>query len=253
MELNEPAITRVQVPPVIHSDSLQYLIDHFREAADDERTRVIVLVGSAESFCRGLDLHALLTDRSQEPEDDTARLTAATAGFARLLQDIRFAPRPVIAAVEGCAIGGGVGLVAACDIVLATQAATFALPELLLGLLPATILPLLLERMPAQKVRRLALLAESCPAAEARDLGLVDQVVPADGLERALRRTIRALLRLDPSAVGTLKQYSAEVTREGLAEALQRGAAMTANSLGDPAGKARIRAFLDEGVPWAAA
>src|SRR4051812_27966939 len=146
---------RIRVPRALEPAGLVELGRALLAASRDDAIRVLLLEGAEGVFCRGLDAAVALETRGVAEE------ARAAHAFASCLRALRFGGKPTIAAVDGEALGGGVGLVAACDLVLATERATFALPELLFGLLPATILPLLHERMPPQKARLLALRGRS--------------------------------------------------------------------------------------------
>jgi enoyl-CoA hydratase/carnithine racemase len=238
-------IASIQVPAELDARAIISLSLAIKQAVDDEATRVLVLQGADGDFCRGMSLAGLA---SPEPNDDPAE---AVRTFARCLEILRFAEKPTIAVVDGVALGGGLGIVAACDLVLATPRATFGLPELLFGLLPAVVLPILLERMPAQKVRLLALRATSVSADRARDLGLVDEVVLAEDLPRAVRHYARALSRTAPGAAVTLKRYVAEAAGIGLTAGLSRGAGLTAALLAGGSVRDSIQDFVAGGtLPW---
>ena len=241
----DEAIAQIRVPPELDARSVAALGEAIERATRDPAARVLLLAGAGGIFCRGMSLDGLALSESPDDPGTAAR------DFARSLEALRFAAKPTVAVVDGEALGGGLGIAAACDLVLATPRATFGLPELLFGLLPAVVLPVLLERAPAQKVRLLALRAGSVPADQARELGLADEVLPADELPRAVRRWVRALSRPDPCGVARLKRYSAEAARLGVAAGLGRGAGLTAEALADGAALATIRAFVDgEAPPW---
>ncbi len=157
----------------------------------------------------------------------------------------------VIAAVDGAAAGGGVGLVAAADLALATARATFGLPEVTLGLLPAMVFPVLLERLTPQRARMLAL-SPAVSAEEALALGLVDRVVAdAGALQPALRGAIKHALRCNPRRVAELKALGARMAGLPLDEALALGRGRTAEHLGDPEQAQHLRDFLAQGaMPW---
>ena len=213
--------------------------------AERGRPRVVVLEGDDGLFCQGMDLSVAL--------GATARLHAAVYGFARCLQALSEAPRPTLAVVDGAALGGGLGLAAACDAVLATERSSFGLPELLFGLLPAMVLPVLLERVARQKLRRLAFAGSSVTAAEAQRLGLVDEVVATDKLPGATRRWVRALSRPDPSVVGAFKAHVSEVAHMNTRDALAHGASVTARRLELESVRAAVRQFVhaeDGHLPW---
>lgn len=206
--------------------------------------RVLVLEGTEGSFCQGMDLGYLVA----HPEDD---VTKETHEFARCLDRLRSCRQLVVTAVDGSATGGGVGLAAAADIVLATARSTFALPEVVLGLLPAIVLPVLLERMPPQKARLLAL-SGSVDAAGALALGLVDKVIDEpERLERGLRGVIKQALRSAPDSVAGLKELSDRLRGLNRAAALRLGADRTAEVVAEPGRLAALKTFLDgERLPW---
>jgi enoyl-CoA hydratase/carnithine racemase len=144
-----------------------------------------------------------------------------------------------------------VGLVAASDIVLASDRASFSLPELCLGLLPAVILPLLLERMPPQKARLLAL-APALTAPRAQQLGLVDELALSPvTLQGLLHQHLKQALRTHPGAAGALKQLSEQQALLVRQEALRLGAENTTQRLSDSATRRVLKAFVDgELPPW---
>jgi enoyl-CoA hydratase/carnithine racemase len=196
---------------------------------------VIVLEGRGDVFCRGMDF----TATASESTDD------GVAAFARCIRAIRTAGKPVIAAVDGIALGGGVGIAAAADLLLATPRATFGLPEVLFGLVPGVVMPILLERLRPQQARLFALSARSRSAGEAERLGLVDAVV--SDLAAAIRRSTRELSRARPAAVAALKRLTLD------AAAVERGAAHTSRLLRSPAVLAAVQTFTEtEELPWLA-
>jgi enoyl-CoA hydratase/carnithine racemase len=171
--------------------------------------------------------------------------------FAACLRRIRYAGKPVIAVVDGEVLAGGVGIVAACDLVIASTNSSFGLSELLFGLVPATVMPLLFERMTAQKMRLWALAAGTHSAAEARETGLVDVVVEPQQLGNTASCWVRRLSRADHGAVAKLKCLSAEVPALNVATALRRGVSMTSETLGHRPVLMGIGEFLESGsVPW---
>jgi polyketide biosynthesis enoyl-CoA hydratase PksH len=159
-----------------------------------DRAAYITIEGTAASFCDGMGLYEA-AQRTPEP-------TTWIDGFADLLRAIETTPCPVIALVGGRVLGGGVGLVAASDIVIATPDATFGLPELLFGLVPATVLPVVARRIGLTRARWLAVSAQVVAADEAWRLGLVDEV---GDLEPTLAKYVRRIEKLDARAVGELK------------------------------------------------
>jgi enoyl-CoA hydratase/carnithine racemase len=209
-------------------------------AIDAAGDGLIVLEGTDGVFCRGMDLEGLA---------DGHVAAASAHAFARCLEALRLSPNPTIAVVDGPALGGGLGLTAACDVVLATERATFGLPELLIGLLPAIVLPVLLERVSSQRVRLLGMRGRSLTADEAHALGLVDELIPGEVPLRAVRRWTRTLCRPSPSALAMWKRYTAP----NLGTGLERGALMTTERLADSHVLVAARKFAaGEIAPWLA-
>ncbi len=192
--------------------------------AADPSVRVLVLAAEGPSFCAGGDL-----DWMRAQADRTRAEREAEAGaLARMLDRLDRMPKLVIGAVQGPAYGGGVGLVSLCDVAVATPRARFALTEVRLGLIPATISPFVVRRIGAPNARRVMLNARPFDAAEACRLGLVSEVVAEDELERAVDREAGLALACKPGAVADTK---ALIRRLAGGEAL--GAAQTAALLAD--------------------
>ena len=218
----------IRVPESFDVERAQRFADAVLECSDP----VIVLAGGLETFCRGMDLTAFATERA-----GSAGIESGVGAFARALQAIRTVAKPVIAVVTGTALGGGVGIAAAADLVIATPSARFGLPEALFGLVPGMVLPVLLDRMPRQKARWLALTCHTHTASEAQGLGLVDQLVADDQLESAVRTAIKVLSRARSSAVASLKRNFDEA-------AIALGAQETTRLLRIPEVAAAMRAFV---------
>jgi enoyl-CoA hydratase/carnithine racemase len=216
-----------------------------QDAEASKRCRVLVIESTPGVFCRGMDLEFLVAHAGEDQYD---KLEA----YARCMERLRGSDKAVICLIDGEAMGGGVGLAAAADLVIATARSRFALPECVLGLIPAMVLPLLCERMPVQKARWLALSSRSIRADEAASMGLVDEVVEGPiQLEQSLRRTLKRLLRASPNAVARLKRYSSEIATLSRADALELGAERTAKDLIELETIAAIRGFMaGESPPW---
>lgn len=210
------------------------LADAARRAAAGG-ARALVVESEGPEFCAGMDLESAL---AAPPE----ALRAALERYAGCLRALAAAPLATLAVVEGPASGGGVGLAAACDLVVAGPRASFALPELRFGLVPAVILPALRRRLRAHQIRRLALTGEVLSAAQAEAWGLCDVVAEAPA--RALAGLLRGLMRARPQAVAALKRCVEDPGADG--------AAQTAGDLGDPELRTSLAALLADGVapPW---
>ena len=204
--------------------------------------RIVTLEGGRDAFCTGLDPHD-----AANPAPGAKPARELVTLFAKLLEAIERAPFPVIALVDGAAAGGGVGLAAAADLVVATPRAAFSLPETLLGLVPIAIFPALARRIGVPRARWLALGAAALSAEEAHRLGLVDEI--AGDLEAATERYSRRLERMDRRAVAELKQLVWE--RYGTPEAhATEAAARIAGLLDSPETRNRLMRFARGEAPW---
>jgi methylglutaconyl-CoA hydratase len=170
------------------------------DAAPD--VRAVVLLGTGESFCAGADLDWM----RRMADYDYARNVADAQALAQLLQVLAGLSKPTIARVHGPAYGGGVGLIACCDIAVAAVGATFALSEAKLGLIPATIGPYVVEAMGARAARRYMLTGERFEAAEAYRIGLVHDLAPSvEALDERVNDLLGALMLAGPQAQKAVK------------------------------------------------
>lgn len=236
MELNGTAVVRL--PEQLSTGSVASLAQDLRAAFTSDAD-VLLLVGADETtFCTGLALDAA-ADRGVD-----------THAFAALLASLVDAPKPTLAFVDGRAIGGGLGLAAACDWIVASERATFGLPELLWGLIPAMIWPIVTTRLTEGTARRWTVSAHARSAGEALTAGLVDEITTADRLHPALRRATRMLQRADPHALRRLRRWARESREQPFDSALAAGAKLTEQMAACPGARARIDAFFLGDTPW---
>lgn len=198
--------------PTLHNAFNDVVIDAitnaFHEVADDANVRAVVLASEGKSFCAGADVHWMrrMVDYSIDENIQDARKMAI------MLRTIRDCPKPVIARVHGAAIGGGVGLVAACDLSAAVDAAIFCLSEVKLGIVPAVISPFVLEKIGMGQLRRYGLTAERFSAAEARRIGLIHETFSsAEELDAWIAKTCEVIGGNGPEAVAACKRTITEV------------------------------------------
>ena len=186
------------------------LIEELTEAitslAQRDDVRALVLAGRGASFSAGADLGWMKRQGSASAEDNKADAVA----MGRMFMTLRNCPKPVIARVQGAAIGGGMGLVAACDIVIATPEAFFATSEVRLALIPAVISPFVAAAIGERQCRRYFLTAERMSAMEAQALGLVHLVADKDELDAVVERVLKDISKGAPQA---LTEAKALVTR----------------------------------------
>lgn len=185
-------------PPVNAFDSTGWhaLARLFRSLGEDEAVRVVLLSATGRGFCAGVDIKELARDSS--------RITAVNKGCYDTFAAIYDCAVPVIAAAHGFVLGGGIGIVGSADVILASEDATFGLPEIDRGALGAA--SHLLRMFPIQKVRRMLLTGESIPAAEAYRLGALEAVVPREELLPAARRIAESIAKKSPRAVRLAKE-----------------------------------------------
>ncbi len=215
-------------------------------ALPEAELRLVVLRGEGEVFCAGADLGYMRGDAGRGAEDDrdVSRLPSLFRRLAAL-------PVPVVGVLRGAAMGGGLGLLACCDVVLAEQTAVVALPELRLGLVPALIAPYLLRKIAASQVFALAFGGRRHSADEALRMGLVHRVEPAAELSRALRETIAELLRSGPEAARRAKRLFLELCPLPTATVEALTARTIAEARSSEEARAGIEAFLARrSAPW---
>jgi methylglutaconyl-CoA hydratase len=219
-----------------------------RGVDEDPQVRCIVLAANGRSFSAGADL-AWMARMADYTEAQNLADARALAELMRVLDAMR---KPTIARVQGPAYGGGVGLVACCDIAVATPAASFMFSEARLGIVPAVISPYCIRAIGARAARRYFLSAERFDAATAARLGLVHAVVEAEALDSAIAALIEALLQAGPQAQAECKSLIAEVQARPLDPALIDSTARRIATLrASPEGRTGIRAFLDkQAPPW---
>ena len=211
----------------------------------DPEVRAVVLAGHGPVFCAGADLEwmrRMATFTHQENLDDASDM-------ARMFLTLDRLPMPVVGRVHGAAMGGGVGLAAICDIVVAADDTQFGLTEVRLGLIPAVIAPFVIARIGRSAARELFLTGARFPAARARELGLVHAVVPAGGLDAAVRAYLDDLLAGAPGAVRAAKHLIAECCRRSMTEAATLCAEAIAERRASAEGQEGIAAFLEKRKP----
>jgi methylglutaconyl-CoA hydratase len=187
----------------------------------DPAVRAAVLMGQGRSFCAGADLAWMRKMAGYGHDENVADAQA----LAEMLRTLAHLTKPTIARVHGAALGGGVGLVACCDIAVATQQATFALSEAKLGLVPATISPYVIEAIGARHARRYFLTAERFTAAEAYRIGLVHDIVTDEELDARINEILGHLLIAGPCAQAEAKALVRGVAHRRIDDELIAGTA----------------------------
>jgi len=196
------AMNRPEVHNAFDAQMIGELADALIAADRDEAVRLVVITGAGSCFSAGADLNwmrSLVHASRAENERDALQL-------ARLMRSLNYLSKPTLARINGAAFGGGVGLIAACDITVAVDGARFGLTEVRLGLVPAVISPYVMRRIGEANARRYFLTAERFDSARAREIGLVQQVVGAERLDETVEDIVAQVLSGGPNAVMHAKQ-----------------------------------------------
>jgi len=207
--------------------------------------RVVVLDAVGPSFCAGADASWM----RRMAEFDRARNLEDARALARLFHTIATCPLPVVARVHGVALGGGCGLIAAADIAMAADTATFGFSEVKLGLIPATIAPYVVEKIGATAARRYFLTGERFTAAEAHRIGLLAATCPEADLDAAIERTVGELLSAGPEAIARAKALVHEIALRKLPEVNEYTARLIAEVRASAEAQEGLAAFLEKRRP----
>jgi methylglutaconyl-CoA hydratase len=207
--------------------------------------RAVVLSGAGKAFCAGADVAWMAKTVAYTEAENLNDARAASRMFAAL----DALPVPLIGRVHGSAIGGGAGLCAVCDIVVADEHAVFGFTEVRLGILPAVISPFVLAKIGRSAARELFLTGNRFSAARAHDIGLVHAVVPATQLDSTVSQYVQEILAAAPGAIAGAKELIARVWAAPLDEAMSVTATAIAARRVSPEGQEGLKAFLEKRPP----
>ncbi len=215
----------------------------------DPAVRVVILAGRGKSFSAGADLNWMQRAAAQGVDDNLADARA----LARLLRTLAEMKKPTIARIHGAALGGGMGLAAACDIAVASTDAVFATSEARFGLIPAAISPYVLRAVGARQALRYFQTAERIDAARAKEIGLVHEVVAPEKLDAKVAEVAAALLQGGPLAQAAAKELIRAVDHQPVNDSLLEDTAhRIAHLRATPEAQEGIAAFLEKRSPaWA--
>lgn len=218
----------------------------FTVLCDDDSVRVVLLRSTGKSFCAGADVNWM-----KRMVDYTYEQNVADAGLlARMLRAVRECSKPVIARVHGACIGGGVGLVAACDLAVAIESAVFSLSEVRLGIVPAVISPFVMEKVGPGVARRFALTAERFDAQQAERIGLVSQAVASvEEMDEWIVEKCEQLKANGPQALARCKRILTEVANTMWDETQEKTVRCIAEIRVSPEGQEGLKAFLEKRKP----
>ncbi len=234
-------LRRPDVRNAFNAELIGRLRDVFAAFAEDAAVRAVVLEGEGKVFCGGADLNwmrASLELSREENVVDASRMSDMYRAIDGCL-------KPVIARVQGAALGGGAGLCAVADIVVAADTTAFGFTETKLGILPATIGPFAIAKIGYSNARRYFLTGERFDAVTAQRIGLVHEVVPFEGLDARVDAVVEELLTASPTAVAAAKHAIATVRDATYAQTRDLMAEVLASQRVSGEGQEGVRAFLE--------
>lgn len=195
-------LNRPEVHNAFDTVLIQELIHSIKELGKDPLTRVVLLTGSGKSFCAGADLNWMRETVDYSKEENLADAEQLAQMFATL----NVCPKPVVARINGAAIGGGSGLVAACDIAIAVEHAKFGFGEVKVGIIPSVISPYVLPKIGVSQARELFLTGARIDAQRAKEIGLIHHVVAPEELDQKVQEIVEQLLSSGPQAMAECKR-----------------------------------------------
>ncbi|KPL01118.1 MAG: hypothetical protein AMJ91_01555 [candidate division Zixibacteria bacterium SM23_73_3] len=238
-------LNRPEVHNAFNEVMIAELTEIFKEILKDESVRVVVLTGNGKSFSAGADLNwmkKMINYSYEQNLEDSLKL-------AELFYLMYSLPKPIIARVNGAAIGGGTGLVAVCDIAIASENAKFSLSEVKLGLIPACISPYVIRKVGEGRCREFFLTGERLIAKRAMELGLVNQVVSPEELDQAVQEKADQLISSGPKAITMCKELLRNVPGMSFEKAKTYTADMIAQMRIRDEGQEGMIAFLEKRKP----
>lgn len=239
-------MNRAEVRNAFNETMIDELTTAFRSLNQDSSVRAVVLAGRGPAFCAGADLNWMKKMAGYSFEEN--QLDAM--GLASMLHALHSLSKPTLARVHGPAFAGGMGLLTACDIAVASEDAEFCLSEVKLGLIPATISPYVLAAMGERAARRYFLTAERFSAAEAYRIGLVHEFTLAGELDVRINEILGQLLQAGPASLAATKDLIGAVAKKPLdAKLIQDTATRIAKARASDEGKEGVRSFLEKRRP----
>lgn len=238
-------LTRGELHNAFDDALIADLTDAFRQVGADAAVRAVILAAAGKSFSAGADLNWM---RRMAGYSEAENLADAKA-LAGLMQAIDTCPKPTVARVQGAAFGGGVGLVACCDIAVASDRASFCLSEVKLGIVPAVIGPYIVRAIGPRAARRYVQTAERFGAGEAHRLGLIHEIAAEEALDAVIGGILDALKAGGPEAQREAKSLVSLVANRDPADVLDETARRIATIRAGAEGQEGLTAFLEKRPP----
>ncbi len=239
-------LNRPDVRNAFNETTIAEITRAFDQLGRDDTVRAIVLAANGPAFCAGADLNWMKKMAGYTHAENNADALQ----LAEMLRTIYRCPNPVVAKVQGDCYAGGMGLVAACDVIVAVEEASFCLSEVKLGLIPATISPYVIKAMGENAARRYFLTAERFGAQEALRIGFAHEVVKAGALDARVAEIVKALLANSPNAVQQAKVLVREIAGQTVNDALLADTAeRIAHIRASEQGREGVQSFLEKRKP----
>ena len=237
----EVRLNRPDVRNAFNAELIAALTAEFEELGRDESVRAVVLSGEGKVFCGGADISWMRASLDLSYDENVGD----AQGMSDMFRAIDRCPKPVIGRVHGAALGGGAGLAAVCDIVIAGADTVFGFTEVKLGIIPAVISPFVLAKIGVSNARALFLTGERFDAKRAHHIGLVHEVVVGDTLDVCIERITNEIAGAGPGAVAAAKALIPRVTAATYDESRDITAEAIAGQRTSPEGQEGLRAFLE--------
>ena len=239
-------LNRPEVHNAFDAQLVAALTIALRSLTEEAEIRAVVLAARGKSFCAGARVQWMQQQGAASAEENVADARKLAALFHALAK----CPKPTIARVQGAALGGGVGLVAACDVAISASTATFATSEVRLGLIPSIISPYVVRAVGERQARRLFLTAERINAAHAERIGLLHMVAEPDALDERVEEILEAILAGAPEAQAEAKRLVDAVANQPVTAALVEDTVQRiARRRADPEAGEGLAAFLEKRSP----
>ncbi len=240
IKLNSP-----ETGNVVNNYNLSLLYKYVTESIENDNCRVIVIEGSDGIFSRGMDFNNLIKNSRGKID------VSFSEPYIKAVMAIRNSPKPVIAAIDGEVLAGGMGIALACDIVIATKRSIFGLSEVIFGIIPAYVFPFLLERVPLKKARFIVLSSKKLSAEDYHKFGKIEDIAEDDKLEKKLTEYIKRLLCSSPYALSLVKIYSDKISGKEITDAVKTAGVQLTELLNNKKSVGAIKAFLEgEPIEW---
>ena len=239
-------LNRPELRNALNGELQDSLVHALEKLENDASIRVLVLAGRGQAFCAGGDLSRM----EQASKMTKAKSKSEAVRFAKLLYRMHTYPKPLVARVHGAAYAGGMGLVAASDLTIASEEAEFCLPEVRIGLVPAMISPYIVRAMGEQQARRYVLTGERLAAREAHRIGFVHECVAAAELDGRVEKLVAQLAQAGPQALARSKNLLARVAKAAISpKVAAETAAVLADVRASDEAREGIRSFLEKRKP----